>query len=255
LSDNTTLSVGSGGDTIRDKDRGGIKTPIVGIDMGIGSGTEKLMTTGQASMANSMPVAVASDQSAIPVSQSGTWTDATNADTTIGGTTAPSKGLLVIGKTADGTPQYQPLPLRAGGAGVMVTPTGTVAVDGSGVTQPVRLTPAASGGLSASRIKAAASTNATSVKNSGGQVYGWYLYNNTSSAKFFKLYNKASAPSVGSDTPFFTVSIPANGGTNIEFSMGVPLGTGIAYAITTGIADSDTGAVSADDVHGVLLYN
>lgn len=114
--------------------------------------------------------------------------------------------------------------------------------------------PATSGGPTVARVKAAGSTNATSVKASAGQVYGWYLYNNTASAKFFKLYNKASSPTVGSDTPLFTVGIPANGGTNIEFGMGVPFGTGVAYAITTGIADSDTGATTAEDVHGVLLY-
>lgn len=53
----------------------------------------------------------------------------TNADTTIGGTTAPTKGLLIIGKTNDGTPQYQPVPLTAGGAAVKT--------DASATTQPI----------------------------------------------------------------------------------------------------------------------
>jgi hypothetical protein len=114
--------------------------------------------------------------------------------------------------------------------------------------------PATSGGPSTSRIKSGASTNATSVKGSAGQVYGWYLYNNTSSAKFVKLYNKASSPTVGTDTPLFTIPLPANGGANVEFSLGIPFGTGIAYAITGAIADSDTTSTAADDVHGVLLY-
>lgn len=165
MANNTTLNAGSGGDTIRDLDRSGVKTQIVALDLNP-AGAETLM------------------------------------------------------------------------AGAM----------------PTSLQPQTSGGPSTSRVKAAASTNATSVKASAGQVYGWYLYNNTASAKFLKLYNKASAPTVGTDTPLFTVGVPANGGTNIEFSMGVPFGTGIAYAITTGVADSDTGATSAEDVHGLLLY-
>jgi hypothetical protein len=41
VADNT-LQTGS--DTIRDKDRAGIKTQIVGLDLGIGTGTESLMT-------------------------------------------------------------------------------------------------------------------------------------------------------------------------------------------------------------------
>jgi hypothetical protein len=44
----------------------------------------------------------------------------TNADTTIGGTVAPSKEILVAGKTNDGTPQYQPIPEGAGGRSVIV---------------------------------------------------------------------------------------------------------------------------------------
>lgn len=130
----------------------------------------------------------------------------------------------------------------------------TVLAAGSNLIGLVTPAPATAGGPTVTRIKSAATTNATSVKASAGQVYGWYLYNNTASAKFFKVYNKASAPTVGTDTPAFTVPIPANGGTNIEFSMGVPLGTGIAYAITGAITDADTTATAADDVHGALLY-
>jgi hypothetical protein len=66
LVDNSTLNPGLGGDSIRDKDRSGVKTQIVGIDMGIGTVTENLMSAGQQTMANSMPVAIASDQAAIP---------------------------------------------------------------------------------------------------------------------------------------------------------------------------------------------
>lgn len=76
----------------------------------------------------------------ISAAQSGTWnigtlttiTNAvnTNADTTIGGTSAPSKLFLVGGKSNDGTPQYQPIPLAASGASVIVsgsiTSSGTV---------------------------------------------------------------------------------------------------------------------------------
>lgn len=44
MSDNTTLSINTGsGDSIRDKDRAGVKTQIVGLDLGIGTGTESLM--------------------------------------------------------------------------------------------------------------------------------------------------------------------------------------------------------------------
>lgn len=43
--DNTTLAVTSGGDTVRDKDRSGVKTQVVGLDLAIGAGTEVLAGT------------------------------------------------------------------------------------------------------------------------------------------------------------------------------------------------------------------
>ena len=107
--------------------------------------------------------------------------------------------------------------------------------------------------VTVSRVKAAATTNATSLKASAGSVAGWYLYNNTASAKFVKFYNKASAPTVGTDVPLFTLPLPANGGSNIKFDT-VPFSTGVAYAITGAIGDTDTTAVAADDVHGFILW-
>ena len=72
MADNTVLPAGSGGDTIEDIDgangTGGVKRPVVAL-AGIGkSGSHTALTAGQKTMANSIPVVVASDQSAIPVS-------------------------------------------------------------------------------------------------------------------------------------------------------------------------------------------
>jgi len=67
VADNTQLNGGAGGDIVRDKDRAGVKTQIVGLDLDIGGASEKLMTSGQKTMVNSVPVALASDQSALPI--------------------------------------------------------------------------------------------------------------------------------------------------------------------------------------------
>lgn len=45
MADNTTLASASGGDVVRDKDRSGVKTQVVGLDLAIGSGAEVLMGT------------------------------------------------------------------------------------------------------------------------------------------------------------------------------------------------------------------
>ena len=114
-------------------------------------------------------------------------------------------------------------------------------------------TPVTSGGTSISRVISAASTNATSAKGSAGQVYGWSLSNTNAAARYFKLYNKASAPTVGTDTPVITILLPPSWSDSIHFDTGIAFGTGIAFALTTGIADSDTGAVAANE-HIVNLY-
>jgi hypothetical protein len=106
------------------------------------------------------------------------------------------------------------------------------------------------------RVKAAATTNATSVKTTAGNLYGGILSNTTASNLFVKFYNKASAPTVGTDTPYFTTMVPANGviELNLVADIGVRFATGIAYAITGAVADSDTTAVTADAIHGCLVY-
>lgn len=121
---------------------------------------------------------------------------------------------------------------------------GTVTLDDAGT------------GWSISAASSANTTNATSAKGSAGRVHGWAVYNSNASPRYFKVFNKATAPTVGSDTPVLRVLIPAGGGSNISIpSPGVTLATGIAWCLTTGAADSDTGAVASNEIQVNLLYS
>lgn len=104
------------------------------------------------------------------------------------------------------------------------------------------------------RVNAGASTNATSVKGSAGRLFAGKLCNAAAYDVFFKLYNKASAPTVGTDTPAATIPIKAGTCQDIAGTWGIPLSTGIAYAITKLQADSDTTVVVAGDLTGYLVY-
>lgn len=99
-------------------------------------------------------------------------------------------------------------------------------------------------------ISAAASTNGTSVKGSAGNVFRIRGYNASAGLKYLKLYNKASAPTVGTDVPVLTLALPATA--VFDFDLGGAEGhyfsTGIAYAITGAAADNDTTALTAGDV-------
>lgn len=111
-------------------------------------------------------------------------------------------------------------------------------------------------GASASVINSAASTNATSVKATAGNVLCVSASNMTASAKYLKLYNKASAPTVGTDVPVMTIPIPANGHVTMDFGQtGHRFTTGIALAITGAQPIADTTAVAASDVQTMITYS
>lgn len=113
------------------------------------------------------------------------------------------------------------------------------------------------GGTTPSKTISAASTNATSVKASAGNLYGLHASNINAAVRYLKLYNKASAPTVGTDTPVMTLAIPGattGGRLDVEFAMPLSFATGIAFALTTGVADSDTGAVAANEQVVNLSY-
>ena len=141
-----------------------------------------------------------------------------------------------------------------GTAGTPSTDVLTVQGASSGTALATTQTPSTSGGYLINRLLSAASTNATSVKASAGQVYGFYLYDSATYTVFLKLYNKASAPTVGTDTPVMTIPVPAGGGAVADFDGGIAFGTGIAFAVTKLIADTDTTVVAANDLAVNLLY-
>lgn len=116
----------------------------------------------------------------------------------------------------------------------------------------------ATGGASMHHKVSAATTNATSVKTSAGTVYGITGFTIDATPVYLKLYDKASAPTVGTDTPVLVLSfqqstsaIPAS----YQFPKGLVFSTGIAYAIVTGITDADSTAVAASEVVINIQYN
>lgn len=111
-----------------------------------------------------------------------------------------------------------------------------------------------SGGLAVSKVRSAASLNLTSVKGSSARLYGWRLFNASASPRYLKFYNKASAPVVATDVPAFTIVLAPGQVADFDTTQGVSFGTGLAYAITGGLADTDATNVVADDIVGALLY-
>jgi len=103
----------------------------------------------------------------------------------------------------------------------------------------------------ASRIPSSAATvNATSAKATAGSLFGVNGYNSSATVTYLKFYNKATAPTVGTDVPVLTLAIPASAVFAYAFS-GFAFATGIGYGLTTDAADAGTTAVAAGAILGL----
>lgn len=111
---------------------------------------------------------------------------------------------------------------------------------------------AGSASTTAARLPSSAATNnATLISANPGAVYSVNGYNASAGVIYLKFYDKATAPTVGTDVPVLTYALPATA----AFSFPVPFGfvTGIGYGLVTGAADADNTAVGAGDVLGLSI--
>lgn len=119
--------------------------------------------------------------------------------------------------------------------------------------QIVSINPHTAGGLSTYHLVSAATTNATVVKNTPGQVFGWYIYNSNAAARKVVFHNASSTPTAGASV-FFSLVIPPTSGANVEMTNGIAFSTGISITTVTGLADNDTAAVAANDLVINIFY-
>lgn len=111
------------------------------------------------------------------------------------------------------------------------------AVTGSG-TFTVTATPATGTNYSAVTT---ASTAVGVMKASAGNLYEITVSNATATAVFVKLYNKATAATVGTDVPIVTINAAAGATVLLEFgAVGKRFAAGIAVAATALVAATDT---------------
>lgn len=141
-------------------------------------------------------------------------------------------------------------PLQLSSAGSLLVQC----TSGCSATTTISLIPATSGGLTLAHTVAAASTNATSLKGSAGQVYEACVNSNATYPVYLKLYNKATSPTVGTDTPVKVIQAQAGVPACMRTEEGFAFGTGIAWALTKGITDADTTAVLISDATTEISY-
>lgn len=103
-------------------------------------------------------------------------------------------------------------------------------------------------------VNALATTNAAVVKASAGRVHSIQAFNPSAATKYVRLYDKAVAPTVGTDIAMRVIAIPATSSREIAFPGADTYATGIAIAITGGAAATDATAVAAGDVQLTINY-
>ena len=104
-------------------------------------------------------------------------------------------------------------------------------------------------------VTTAASTNASVQKSTSGNLFEITASNPTATAAYLKFYNKAAAPTVGTDVPVMTIPVAANSFVSyVPGGQGKRFTTGIAMAVTGAITAADTtSAVAGVQVHGTYI--
>ena len=104
-------------------------------------------------------------------------------------------------------------------------------------------------------VTTAATTNASVQKSTSGNLFEITASNPTATAAYLKFYNKASAPTVGTDVPVMTIPVAANSFVSyVPGGQGKCFTTGIAMAVTGAITAADTtAAVAGVQVHGTYI--
>lgn len=145
-----------------------------------------------------------------------------------------------------GTYATEPIPAAQVSATQPVSGTVTATVTAGTVNPVVPATPYF--------LNSAATTNGALVQTGTSGLSALWATNTGATAAFVKLYNKATAPTVGTDTPEMIIAVPAAvagvpGVAEISPGFhGYRFALGLGIAITGDVADSDTTAVAAGQV-------
>jgi hypothetical protein len=111
------------------------------------------------------------------------------------------------------------------------------------------------GGCTPASVISAGAVLETEVKASAGQLYKLSVTSLDATPVYIRLYNDTSAGlDEASDTPVLRYGVPAAPASDLAGreipipATGMVFSTGIIFRVTTGIADSNTGALTANEV-------
>lgn len=190
----------------------------------------------------------------------GTNNDVTNTGTfAVQSTNQANSGVDIGDVTINNGTGASAVNIQDGGNSITVDNGGTFATQatlqaGSSLVGDVSLQPRTANGCDIFRSLDLDETE-EEVKASAGNVFGYYFHNKAATTMWLKFYNATAANvTVGTTTPVMTLGLPAGASGNVGLPYPVSFGTAISVAVTTAIADSDTGAPAANDVSINIFY-
>jgi hypothetical protein len=106
-------------------------------------------------------------------------------------------------------------------------------------------------------LTAAATTNATLVKAAPGALLLVHCINTNAAIRYLRFYDTNKVPTAGAGNPERKYAIPGSAtgaGFVLQPMMPMQFLTGIGFTLTTGVADTDATALTANDVVLTLEY-
>lgn len=194
-------------------------------------------SNGQKIMDNSAPVVIASNQTAIPITDNGGIITVDGAVSITGTVTSTISGNVAVTQSTATSLKTQAENYVNGN---IVSASNPLFVS----QNPANML-AASGTVS-NTITTIASGNAN-----GYTVYGWYMYNSNATIPVYVQFFNLSTATLGS-APYYSIAIPPSSGANV-FGMGI-LHTSASPAILIAATSSRTGSGGGGNIDYNIFY-
>lgn len=92
------------------------------------------------------------------------------------------------------------------------------------------------------------------VKASPGKLAGFDVYNTNAAVRYLHFYDKATAPTLNTDTPIYTVVLPAATRVTPGNALNIPFVNGLSWAYTTDNAAVPVTAATSTELNGSVRY-
>lgn len=120
----------------------------------------------------------------------------------------------------------------------------TISASRSGVTATYALSSLAIG----------TGSNSVVAKTSAGFIQGWDFGNNGTTPVYVRIYDSATQPVPASAVPILRIMVPAGGKAALSLLVETPCLTGVAIAASGAPGDTDTTALSANQLMANLFF-